>query len=62
MPILHLRFKPVNTTQLAAWLAGGVSSARLARLVEERGLATLPTHNELRQLESAGAGKDLMSV
>jgi tetratricopeptide (TPR) repeat protein len=54
--------KAVNTTQLAAWLAGGVSSSRLARLVIERGLATLPTNNELRQLESAGADKRLMGV
>src|SRR5579863_267704 len=54
--------RPVNTTQLAAWLTGGVSSARLAHLVSVRGLATLPTQAELRQLEVAGAGKDLMRV
>jgi tetratricopeptide (TPR) repeat protein len=52
----------VTTTQLAAWLIGGVSSRRLARLVEERGLATLPTHAELRQVEAAGAEKDLVRV
>src|SRR5271163_4501919 len=45
--------QPVNTTQLVAWLTGGVSGARLARLVEERGLATLPTHAELHQVEAA---------
>jgi tetratricopeptide (TPR) repeat protein len=54
--------KSINTTQLAAWLTGGVPSSRLARLVAERGLATLPTNNELRQLESAGASKDLIRV
>src|SRR5246127_541 len=54
--------RAVTTTQLAAWLAGGVSSSRLARVVGERGLATLPTNNELKQLESVGAGKDLMKV
>src|ERR1700680_2032975 len=54
--------KAVDTTQVAAWLTGGVSSSRLARLVAERGLATLPTNNELRQLESAGASKDLLRV
>src|SRR5271157_401102 len=52
----------VDTTQLAAWLTGGVSSSRLARLVEERGVATLPTRNELRQLESAGADQELIRV
>jgi len=50
----------VNTTQVVAWLTGGISSGRLARLVEERGVASLPTRNELRQLESAGAGKELI--
>ena len=54
--------KPVDTTQLVAWLTGGVSSARLVRLVQERGLANLPTHTELRQVESAGAGKDLIRI
>ena len=52
----------VSTTQLAAWLTGGVPSSRLAGLVAERGLATLPTRNELRQMESAGADKNLMRV
>ncbi len=52
----------VTTTQLTAWLIGGVSGTRLARLVTERGLATLPTKNELRQMESAGANADLMKV
>jgi hypothetical protein len=54
--------KALDTTQIAAWLIGGVPSIRLARLVAERGLATLPTHKELRQLESVGAGKDLLLV
>src|SRR3954463_5740901 len=54
--------QPVTTTELAAWLTGGVSSSRLARLSQERGLANLPTHSELRQMESIGAGKDLMRV
>jgi tetratricopeptide (TPR) repeat protein len=52
----------VNTTQLVAWMTGGVPSSRLARLVAERGLATLPTNHELRQLQLAGASKSLMSV
>ena len=52
----------VTTTQLVAWLTAGVSSARLARVVSQRGLATLPTNRELRQVEAAGAAKDLMRV
>jgi tetratricopeptide (TPR) repeat protein len=54
--------RPVNTTQVTAWLVGGVSSSRLARLVTERGLATLPTRAELHAVEAAGAEKDLMAV
>jgi tetratricopeptide (TPR) repeat protein len=54
--------QPVGTTQLVAWLTGGVSSSRLASLVAEDGLASLPTRNELRQIESAGADKNLMRV
>jgi tetratricopeptide (TPR) repeat protein len=52
----------VTTTQLTAWLIGGVSGTRLARLVADRGLATLPTKNELRQMETAGANAELMKV
>src|ERR1700733_692303 len=52
----------LNTTQLAAWLIAGVPSTRLARLVGERGLANLPTNNELHQLRALGAGKDLIRV
>ena len=54
--------QPLTTTELVAWLTAGVSGTRLARMVGERGLATLPTNRELRQVESAGAGKDLMRV
>ncbi len=60
LPLGHRQ--PVNTTQLTAWLAGGVPGSRLARVVSERGLANLPTHNELHQLEGSGAGKELMRV
>jgi tetratricopeptide (TPR) repeat protein len=52
----------VTTTQLAAWLIGGVSSTRLAAIASGHKLANLPTQKELKQLEAAGAGKDLMKV
>ena len=54
--------QPVTTTDLAAWLTGGVSSSRLARLAADRKVANLPTHAEIRQLQAAGAGKDLVKV
>jgi tetratricopeptide (TPR) repeat protein len=52
----------IDTTQLTAWLAGGISSTRLAQLVKQHGLANLPTHKELRQLEAAGADKNLIQA
>ena len=54
--------QPVNTTQLAAWLAGGISSAQLARVAAQHGLANLPTHREIQDLEACGAGKELLKV
>jgi tetratricopeptide (TPR) repeat protein len=60
--LVNEHVQPIDTTQLAAWLIGGIPNSRLARLVAERGLATLPTNNELRQIESAGANKDLLRV
>jgi len=48
--------------RIAAWLAGGIPSSRLAGLVAERGLATLPTTAELRQVEAAGASPRLLRV
>ena len=52
--------KPVDTTQLAAWLAGGVPSSRLIRLVKEQGLATVARAENLHQLESCGADPALI--
>src|ERR1700757_2840718 len=40
--------QPVTTTQLVAWLTGGVPSIRLTQLVRDGRLANLPTHAELR--------------
>jgi tetratricopeptide (TPR) repeat protein len=43
-----------------AWLAAGVPSARLMRLVQERGVAHIPLRQELVQLQTAGAEKKLI--
>jgi tetratricopeptide (TPR) repeat protein len=48
-------FEPVDATTLAAWLTAGVSSARLTRLVQERGIAHVFTKEECLQLQSSGA-------
>ena len=47
--------QPVNSTQLMAWLTAGVPSSRLVRIVQERGIASVPGKEQIRQLESAGA-------
>src|SRR5262249_21064618 len=54
--------KPVALAQLTAWLTAGVPSSRLARLAQERGIASAASKEELRQLESAGADKHLIQA
>ena len=45
--------KPLSATQIEAWLIGGVPNSRLMRLVRERGLAGVPSKEQLQQLQSA---------
>jgi hypothetical protein len=45
----------VNCTQFMAWTAGGVSSQRLARLVQQRGISFLLDAPTLQLLLKAGA-------
>ncbi len=52
--------QPVSSVQLVAWLASGMSSGRLVRLVRERGIASVPGKTEIRELESAGADANLV--
>jgi tetratricopeptide (TPR) repeat protein len=52
--------KPVDATQLTAWLAAGISSTRLIHLVQERGLAHALAKQELAQLQAAGGEKNLI--
>jgi tetratricopeptide (TPR) repeat protein len=52
--------QPVNSAQLVAWLTAGVPSSRLVRLVQERGIASVPGKEQLRQLEAAGADPTLI--
>src|SRR6202023_473323 len=52
--------QPVDTTQLTAWLTGGISSTRLVQLIHQRGLAVVPTENEIHQLQAFGANENLV--
>src|SRR5271169_4775333 len=47
--------QPANSVQLMAWLTAGVPSSRLVLIVEERGIAGIPSKAQIRQLEAAGA-------
>ena len=47
--------QPVNSAQLMAWLMAGVPSSRLVLIVEQRGIASVPSKGQIRQLEAAGA-------
>jgi tetratricopeptide (TPR) repeat protein len=52
--------QPVNSVQLMAWLAAGVPSSRLVRIVQERGIASVPGKEQVHQLEAAGADPTLV--
>ncbi len=52
--------RSVDATHLVAWLIGGIPSSRLVCLVQERGVTSLPTKEQVRQLESAGADANLI--
>jgi hypothetical protein len=49
--------QPVNSAQLMAWLTAGVPSNRLVRIIQERGIASVPGKEQIRQLEAAPAEK-----
>ena len=54
--------RPIDRTQLTAWLVGGISNSRLSRLVLERGISfSLSPENE-KQLRSAGADLELIKT
>ncbi len=52
--------QPVSSTQLMAWLAAGVPSTRLVRIVQERGVAGAPSKEQIHQFELAGANATLL--
>ena len=52
--------QPVNSTELMAWLMAGMPSSRLVRIVQERGIASVPGKEQIRQLEAAGADPTLV--
>ena len=47
--------QPIDRSQLMAWMAGGISSNRLVRLVAERGVAFGMSAADEKQLRAAGA-------
>ena len=50
----------INQTQIIAWLTAGIPNYRVAQLVQQHGLASVPTQEQLHQLESAGATANLI--
>ena len=47
--------RPVNSTELMAWLTAGVPCNRLIRIIQQRGIASIPNNEQIRQFEAAGA-------
>ncbi|MGC2021032.1 MAG: hypothetical protein WA654_08240, partial [Candidatus Sulfotelmatobacter sp.] len=43
-----------------AWLTAGVPGNRLVRIVQERGVVSVPGKESIRQLEAAGADSNLV--
>src|SRR5271168_3729922 len=51
--------QPITPAQLTAWLMSGIPCNRLVRLIDERGVTSVPGKQQIRQLESAGADASL---
>jgi len=54
--------QPVTPMQLMAWVMSGVPGSRLIHIVQERGMAGVLGKKQIRQLESAGAGAELIQT
>jgi tetratricopeptide (TPR) repeat protein len=52
--------KPVSPNELMAWLTAGISNSRLAEIVQERGMASACSKEQIRQFEAAGAESALL--
>ncbi len=52
--------QPVDSVQLMAWLTAGVPSNRLVRVIQERGIPSVPGKEQVHQLESAGADANVI--
>jgi len=54
--------KALNRVQLTALVKAGIASSRVAILVGERGIDFAPTDDYLRQLQTDGAGPDVLDA
>ena len=54
--------RPVDRTQLTAWLTGELSNPRICRLVTERGIAFSLTLRDEKQLRATGADSTLIKT
>ncbi len=43
-----------------AWLTAGVPGSRLVRIMQERGIVSVPGKEQIHQLEAAGADANLV--
>src|SRR5207253_6498438 len=54
--------KPVDCTQLSAWLMAGVSTNRVARIAQDRGYSFVAIDSTVKTLRAAGADAGLIAV
>jgi hypothetical protein len=53
--------KSLTKAEILGLLQGGVPSARVASLVEQRGIGFAPTDHDLQEIRAAGGGDDLIN-
>ena len=62
----HAAPRPANNAlrkgDILSLLQGGVPSARMAALVNERGIVFTPTDDDIKQIRAAGGGDDLVNA
>jgi hypothetical protein len=51
--------KGLAKAEIVSLLQGGVSSARVTEIVEQRGISFVPTGDDIKEVRSAGGGDDL---
>ena len=58
----HPRAKAVSKLDIISLLQGGITSARVADIVNERGIVFVPTADDIKDIRAAGGADDLVNA